>query len=101
MLLVAGFFGGFQMLTFAMAKEGEPNRLVGTVVAFVNMIGIAGATIFQPLVGYLADRAHGNFVLALTTVPACAALAALIILFVPELRHPHHQPGARKGRPAG
>ena len=39
------------MLTFAMAKEGQANRLVGTVVAFVNMIGIAGALIFQPLVG--------------------------------------------------
>ncbi|MEZ5937055.1 MAG: MFS transporter [Hyphomonadaceae bacterium] len=95
LLFVAGFFGGLQMLTFAMAKEGQPNRLVGTVVAFVNMIGIAGALIFQPLVGYLADTAGGDFHLALTTVPACAMIAALIVLFLPEYRHPEHQPGER------
>jgi sugar phosphate permease len=96
-LFAAGFFGGFQMLTFAMAKEGEANDVVGTVVAFVNMIGIAGALIFQPLVGYLADAAGGNFALALGTVPACTALAALIVLFVPEYRHPDH---VSDGRPA-
>lgn len=90
LLLAAGFFGGFQMLTFAMAKEGMANDLTGTAVAFVNMIGIAGALIFQPLVGYLADAAGGNFALALATVPACTALAALIVLFVPEYRHPDH-----------
>ena len=82
------------MLTFAMAKEGQAGGLVGTVVAFVNMIGIAGALIFQPLVGYLADATGGNFQLALTTVPVCAALAAAIILFVPEYRHPDHRSDA-------
>ena len=93
LLLAAGFFGGFQMLTFAMAKEGMANGVTGTVVAFVNMIGIAGALIFQPLVGYLADAAGGNFALALATVPACTALSALIVLFVPEYRHPDHITG--------
>ncbi|MCJ2187125.1 MFS transporter [Novosphingobium beihaiensis] len=90
LLLAGGFFGGFQMLTFAMAKEGIANSVTGTAVAFVNMIGIAGALIFQPLVGYLADAAGGNFELALATVPACVALSALIVLFVPEYRHPDH-----------
>ncbi|WP_102224275.1 MFS transporter [Acidimangrovimonas sediminis] len=92
LLFAGGFFGGLQMLTFAMAKEGQPGGLVGTVVAFVNMIGIAGALIFQPLVGYIAESAGGNFRLALTTVPACAAVAAAIILFVGEYRHPDHLP---------
>jgi len=96
LLFAAGFFGGGQMLTFAMAKEGQPNRLVGTVVAFVNMIGIAGALIFQPLVGYLADITGGDFHAALTSVPICAGIAALIILFLPEYRHPEHRPGARQ-----
>jgi sugar phosphate permease len=96
LLFAAGFFGGPQMLTFAMAKEGQANRLTGTVVAFVNMIGIAGAMFFQPLVGYLADRSGGDFRLALTVVPLCAGLAALLVLFLPEYRHPEHQPGARR-----
>lgn len=97
LLLCGGFFGGFQMLTFTMAKEGQANALTGTVVAFVNMVGIAGALVFQPLVGWLADRLDGNFALALATVPACAVLAALIMVFVPEYRHPEHRPGVRKG----
>jgi MFS family permease len=100
LLFAAGFFGGGQMLTFAMAKEGQPNRIAGTVVAFVNMIGIAGALIFQPLVGYLADITGGDFRAALTTMPLCAGAAALIILFLPEYRHAEHQPGARTPRHA-
>jgi sugar phosphate permease len=96
LLFAAGFFGGPQMLTFAMAKEGQANRLTGTVVAFVNMIGIAGAMVFQPLVGYLADLSDGDFRLALTVVPLCAGLAAVFVLFLPEYRHPEHQPGARQ-----
>ena len=92
LLFAAGFFGGLQMLTFAMAKESLPNKIAGTVVAFVNMIGIAGALIFQPLVGYIADLTGGDFRLALTTVPACAAIAAVVMVFLPEYRHPQHRP---------
>ncbi len=95
LLFAGGFFGGLQMLTFAMAKEGQPNRVVGTVVAFVNMIGIAGALVFQPLVGYLADITGGDFRAALTTMPVSVGLAALLILALPEYRHPDHRPGAR------
>ena len=95
LLFAAGFFGGLQMLTFAMAKEAQPNRLAGTVLAFVNMIGIAGALVFQPLAGFIADSTGGDFRAALTTMPVCAGLAALIVLFLPEYRHPEHMPGAR------
>lgn len=96
LLFAAGLFGGLEMLCFAMAKEGQPNRLVGTVVAFVNMVGIAGALVFQPLIGYLADITGGDFHVALTTVPICAGLAALLVLALPEYRHPEHHPGARQ-----
>ena len=99
LLFAAGLFGGLEMLCFAMAKEGQPNRLVGTVVAFVNMVGIAGALVFQPLVGYLADVTGGDFHTALTSVPTCVVLAALLVLTLPEYRHPDHQPGARTPRP--
>jgi MFS family permease len=101
LLFAAGFFGGFEILCFAMGKEGLPNRLTGTAVAFVNMVGIAGALIFQPLVGYLADLSGGDFHAALTSVPICAALAALLVLTLPEYRHPEHQPGARTPRALG
>ena len=98
LLFAAGLFGGLQMLTFAIAKEGQSNAVVGTAVAFVNMMGIAGALVFQPLVGYVADLNGGDFHIALTSVPLCAALAALLILTLPEYRHPEHRPGARTPR---
>ncbi len=101
LLFAAGLFGGPQMLTFAMAKEGQSNAVVGTAVAFVNMASIAGVLIFQPLVGYIADLNGGDFHIALAAVPVCAGLAALLILTLPEYRHPEHQPGARIPRHAG
>jgi MFS family permease len=90
LLFAGGFFGGPQMLVFAMAKEGQPNGLAGTVIAFVNMIGIGGALVMQPLVGWLADLTGGTFQLALLVVPLSSALAAVLVLLLPEYRHPDH-----------
>lgn len=96
LLFAAGFFNGAQMLSFTMAKEGERNAVAGTVIAFVNMIGIAGALIFQPLVGYLADISGGDYRFALTSIPVCMALSALLLFAgLREHRHPDHLPGAR------
>ncbi len=41
----------------------------------------------------------GDFHVALTSVPVCAGLAALLVLTLPEYRHPEHRPGARTPRP--
>ncbi len=90
LLFIAGFFGGGQMLTFAMAKEGEPVEVSGSIIAFVNMIGIGGALIFQPLLGYLLDLQHGDFALATSTIPLCLLASALLAMLVREERHPDH-----------
>lgn len=89
-LFLGGFFGGAQMLTFAMAKEGHSKAISGTVIAFVNMVGIGGALIFQPLVGILIDQSNGNFIFALASMPACLIAATILALFVQETRHPDH-----------
>lgn len=96
LLFAAGFFGGSQILTFAMAKEGQASGLTGTVVAFVNTVGMVGAMVFQPLVGYLADLGGGDYRMALMVVPLCAGLAAVLVLFLPEYRHPDHLPHAHR-----
>jgi len=93
LLFAGGFFGGPQMLVFAMAKEGQPNARAGTTIAFVNMIGIGGALVMQPLVGWLADLSGGGFQLALMVVPLSSALAAALVLLLPEYRHPDHRIG--------
>ncbi len=82
LLFGAGFFGGAQMLTFAAARDGQSPAVIGTIVAFVNMIGIGSALIFQPLVGLILDRTGGVFVEALAILPAALVAAALLILFV-------------------
>ncbi|WP_371228204.1 MFS transporter [Roseovarius sp. 2305UL8-3] len=90
MLFLGGLFGGAQMLTFAMAKEGHPKAVSGTVIAFVNMIGIGGALIFQPLVGTLIDMSGGAFGMALLTIPICLIISAVMAVFVSEQRHEDH-----------
>ncbi len=90
LLFLAGLFNGAQMLTFAMAKEGHPQEVSGTIISFVNMIGIAGALVFQPLVGVMIDRAGGAFGAAMLTIPVCVLLAAALTLGVREKRHPDH-----------
>ncbi len=90
-LFAAGVLAGAQMLTFAMAKEGRSTAEAGRVIAFVNMIGIASAILFQPLIGALIDMTGGNYRWALSVVPVCAFAASVLILFVREQRHPDHR----------
>jgi MFS family permease len=85
LLFLAGLFGGAQMLTFAMARDGQDARSAGTAIAFVNMVGIGAALVFQPLVGALVDRL-GSFALALALLPLALALAAALTLLVRESR---------------
>ena len=80
LLFLAGMLSATQMLTFAMARDGQSERVAGTTIAFVNMIGIGAALIFQPLVGWLVDYEGGSFLLAMMTVPASLALAAVLIV---------------------
>lgn len=83
-LLAAGVLGGAQMLTYAMVKEGRSAAEAGKVIAFVNMIGVASAVLFQPLVGGLIDLTDGNYRWALLVVPVCPIVAAILILSVDE-----------------
>lgn len=93
LLFLSGFLGGGQMLTFSIAKERHAAAYSGTIIAFVNMIGIGGALIFQPLVGALVDWNNGDFAWAMLTMPACLLAAALLSLMLTDKRHPDHTPG--------
>ncbi|AXX96941.1 MFS transporter [Profundibacter amoris] len=93
LLFLSGFLGGGQMLTFSIAKERHTADYSGTIIAFVNMIGIGGALIFQPLVGAIVDLNNGDFAWAMLTMPACLLSAALLSLLLIDKRHPDHIPG--------
>lgn len=46
-----GFFSSFGMLVFSHIKELFPTAISGTVIAWVNFFGMAGAAIFMPTLG--------------------------------------------------
>lgn len=90
LLFLGGLFGGAQMLTLTMAKEAARKEVSGTIIAFVNMIGITGTIVCQPLIGEALDASGGRYDIALIAIPASLILAAVIMVFVDERRHEDH-----------
>ncbi|MFO6464227.1 MFS transporter [Jannaschia sp. KMU-145] len=79
LLFLGGVFCGAQVLTFAMAREGTDAGNAGKIIAFVNMVGIASAVIFQPLIGEILDLSDGSYRISMATIPACLIGAAALM----------------------
>lgn len=90
-VFLGGFFCGGQMLTFAMAKESYGNDMSGTALALVNMVGIGGALVFQPLIGFMVDYYDGQYHQAMYSIPICLMFAAFMALFISDKLHSDHQ----------
>lgn len=90
LLFFCGFCAGGQMLTFAAAKEARAAEQTGVIVALVNMVGIGGAILFQPLTGALLELFDKDFAKALTIAPIALIGAALLTLMLREERHADH-----------
>jgi MFS family permease len=71
-------------LSWASVKEVNPPALAGTAMAVVNAGVFLGPTIYQPLVGYVLDRAGHRA--GLGVLAACAATGLVAALFVRETR---------------
>jgi MFS family permease len=65
-------------LAWALAKELNPPALSGTATSLVNTGGFFGTALFQPLVGWVLDRAGGG--VALDGYRSAAAVLAFIAL---------------------
>ncbi len=63
LLFIFGLSASGQSLSFAVVKENNRPSIVGTAIGFNNMTVIAGAAVFQPLVGILLNL-HWNGVYA-------------------------------------
>lgn len=55
-LVVAGFFSGTMIISFAFAKESVPAHLAGTISGVINMGVMIGPMLLQPIVGSILDR---------------------------------------------
>ncbi len=69
-------------LSWASVKEVNPPALSGTAMAVVNIGVFLGPTLYQPLVGWVLDRA--GFPAALAVLAACAAAGLGAALLVQE-----------------
>ncbi len=57
LLVVNGLFGGGMVLCFATGREHNPAWAAGAAMGVVNMVAMAAGAVFQPLLGWLLDRA--------------------------------------------
>lgn len=71
-------------LTWAAVKEVNPPALAGTAMAVVNTGVFLGPAVYQPLVGWVLDRA--GFTPALAVLAACAAGGLAAAFLVRETR---------------
>jgi len=78
-------------LSWAAVKEVNPPALSGTAMAVVNTGVFLGPTIYQPLVGWVLDRAGFRAAIAVLAAVSAAGLASA--LFVREGLSPRPAPG--------
>ena len=57
LLAVNGLFAGGMVLCFATGREHNPAWAAGAAMGVVNMVAMAAGALFQPLLGWLLDRA--------------------------------------------
>jgi sugar phosphate permease len=71
-------------LSWACVKEVNPPALAGTAMAVVNTGVFLGPTLYQPLVGWVVDRA--GYRAGIGVLAACALVGLLCALLVRETR---------------
>jgi MFS family permease len=57
LMVLNGVFGGGMVLCFATGREHNPVWAAGAALGVVNMLAMAAGAVFQPLLGWLLDRA--------------------------------------------
>lgn len=101
-LFFMGIGAGGQTVSFAVVRDNNPPELVGTASGFNNLSVLAGAMIFQPLVGVLlnyfgeAQQVNGLDVFtvssynnALFILPLSYLISLVLVVFV--LKESHHE----------
>jgi MFS family permease len=99
LLSVNGIAAGMMVLAFAVVREVNPPWAAGAAMGVANMAVMASGAVFQPLVGWLLDRAWDGttvdgaraygvaaFDAALWPLPALAAVALGAALMIKETR---------------
>lgn len=103
-LFILGLGAGGQTVSFAVVKDNNPARLVGTASGFNNLSVLLGGAIFQPLVGVILHRSAAgvehdasvylvsSYQHALLVMPCCYVASLILALWAikesyPGLKH--------------
>lgn len=100
-LLILGLGAGGQTVSFAVVKDNNPNKYVGTASGFNNLSVLLGGAIFQPVVGFILHNSHSlkivnnvhiytveSYQKALFVMPLCYLTSLIIVLFLLKESHP-------------
>jgi len=86
MYILMGFFSSAVMVALAVAKEVSPPHVSGLAMGAVNIGGFLGATLLQPVFGYILDlRWQGQIVGGTRVYPLHAFQWGLILLAIVTL----------------
>lgn len=99
LLMINGVAAGMMVLSFAVVREVNPPWAAGAAMGVANMAVMSSGALFQPLVGWLLDRAwdgttvqgtrvygQAAFDAALWPLPLAAILALTAALMIRETR---------------
>jgi MFS family permease len=81
-----GLFSSAEILSFVIARESVPIKMVASAIAFVNLLVMLGGMIVQPAVGYLIDlgwrghTAHGAHIYSLLTYRMALMVVPIIMI---------------------
>ena len=95
LLFLTGLCCGGYLLSFSIANELATKETLSTCTGFTNTLTMLSAPILQPLIGHILDQHYSgstihtlwDYQLALSILPACLIISALMACFLPEKNH--------------
>ncbi|MBU0744229.1 MAG: MFS transporter [Gammaproteobacteria bacterium] len=102
LMFVIGSASAGQALSFALLKDNKPPNIIGTANGFNNMCVVSSGLIFPVLIGKILDLnwqgiiqndihvySLSSYQIALSTLPICYFIAAIISIFFIKETHCH------------
>ncbi|HMA54769.1 MAG TPA: MFS transporter [Acidobacteriota bacterium] len=77
--LAAAAHQGWSANIFTIASDMFPKRAVGSIVGLGGMAGAAGGLLFSPLIGFVLERTHNNYLIPFLVSGSVYLLAFAII----------------------
>ncbi len=84
--LLLGFFCSGNVVAYAYGLDIRPAGSAGVSLVFVNTCLIGGSALSQPIIGWLLQHSHQNFVKAFSLVIICLVISLILACFLKETR---------------